>query len=239
MKNIFLLPTDKPSRLYFDSKNKVCITDIEMKSGDTQNIYITDNSEIKEGDWVITNNGLLAKVITELAWHFINSKKIILTNDLDLIKDGVQPIDDEFLEWFVKNPSCQEVEVEYGDDGNGYQPILPKEEPKKVLTEEDIWSKEDIDAVTDYILKMKNKETLEEVAERLTQDYNGNVSQKLIAKTFMTVGAKWQKEQDKNKYSEEEVRELFKQYKEEFSIYRNLQILNAQFEEWFEQNKKK
>jgi hypothetical protein len=41
------------------------------------------------------------------------------------------------------------------------------------------------------------------------------------------------------KYSEEEVRELFKQYKEEFSIYRNLQILNAQFEEWFEQFKKK
>jgi hypothetical protein len=40
-------------------------------------------------------------------------------------------------------------------------------------------------------------------------------------------------------YSEEEVRELFKQYKEEFSIYRNLQILNAQFEEWFEKLKKK
>jgi len=48
--------------------------------------------------------------------------------------------------------------------------------------------------------------------------------------------AKWQAER---MYSEEEVRELFKQYKEEFSIYRNLQILNAQFEEWFEQFKKK
>jgi hypothetical protein len=31
------------------------------------------------------------------------AKKIILTTDLDLIKDGVQSIDNEFLEWFVKN----------------------------------------------------------------------------------------------------------------------------------------
>jgi len=40
-------------------------------------------------------------------------------------------------------------------------------------------------------------------------------------------------------YSEEEVVELFKQYKEYFGIYRNVQILNAEFNEWFEQNKKK
>jgi hypothetical protein len=38
-------------------------------------------------------------------------KKIILTTDPDLIKDGVQAIDDEFLEWFVKNNSCEGVEV--------------------------------------------------------------------------------------------------------------------------------
>jgi hypothetical protein len=38
-------------------------------------------------------------------------KKIILTTDQDLIKDGVQAIDDKFLEWFVNNPSCEEVEV--------------------------------------------------------------------------------------------------------------------------------
>jgi hypothetical protein len=38
-------------------------------------------------------------------------KKIILTTDAELIKDGVQTIDDDFLEWFVKNPSCENVEV--------------------------------------------------------------------------------------------------------------------------------
>jgi hypothetical protein len=36
-------------------------------------------------------------------------KKIILTTDQDLINDGVQAIDDEFLQWFVKNPTCEEV----------------------------------------------------------------------------------------------------------------------------------
>jgi hypothetical protein len=36
-------------------------------------------------------------------------KKIILTTDLDLIKDGVQYIDDRV---FIKNPSCDEVEVD-------------------------------------------------------------------------------------------------------------------------------
>jgi hypothetical protein len=38
-------------------------------------------------------------------------KKIILTTDPDLIKDGVQELDDEFLKWFIKNPSCESVEV--------------------------------------------------------------------------------------------------------------------------------
>ena len=49
-------------------------------------------------------------------------------------------------------------------------------------------------------------------------------------------GAKWQAERS---YSEEEVRKLFNQYKEYFSIYRNSQILNVEFDEWFEENKKK
>jgi hypothetical protein len=35
-----------------------------------------------------------------------------------------------------------------------------KDEPKKVLTEEDIWSKEDIDVVTDYINKEQQKQHL-------------------------------------------------------------------------------
>ena len=72
----------------------------------------------------------------------VGYKKIILTTDVDLIKDGVQEIPDEFLEWFVKNPSCERVEVEnvykkflegdkrsVSDFRNKYKIIIPKEEP--------------------------------------------------------------------------------------------------------------
>jgi hypothetical protein len=50
---------------------------------------------------------------------------------------------------------------------------------------------------------------------------------------------KWQQEQDKKMYSEKEVKNLFNQYKEKFSFYRNIQILPSVFDEWFEQFKKK
>ena len=69
------------------------------------NIYITSDEEIKDGwsyDRMMKSIGKRDNVY---------SSKIILTTDVDLIKDGIQPIDDEFLEWFVKNPSCEKVEV--------------------------------------------------------------------------------------------------------------------------------
>jgi len=39
-------------------------------------------------------------------------KEILLSTDTELQKDSVQAIDDNFLEWFVKNPSCEKVEIE-------------------------------------------------------------------------------------------------------------------------------
>ena len=71
------------------------------------------------------------------------STKIILTTDQDLIKDGVQAIDDEFLEWFVENPSCEKDEVNkgfadgtaYGYNFLDYKIIIPKEEAKQSVQE--------------------------------------------------------------------------------------------------------
>jgi hypothetical protein len=37
-----------------------------------------------------------------------------MTTDPELIKDGVHPIGEDFLQWFVKNPTCIKVEVVYG-----------------------------------------------------------------------------------------------------------------------------
>lgn len=120
MKNIHVLATDKPSRLYLYKSNGVLFDQkIPMKyKGDTapnQNIYITDDSEIKEGVWVY--DIFLDSVFTfesgEANNDYINEniKKIILTTDQDLVKDGVQAIPDYFIEWFVNNPSCESVEV--------------------------------------------------------------------------------------------------------------------------------
>ena len=117
MKNIHILPTDKPSRLYLNGfqrlvlDNKIEIAD--DNSFTNQHIYITNDEEIKEGDWFYDLDTKYIKI--KQSWensHLdFNGKKIILTDNKDLIKDGVQAIDDEFLEWFVNNPSCEEVKT--------------------------------------------------------------------------------------------------------------------------------
>jgi hypothetical protein len=135
MKNVHVLPTDKPSRLHFDDKLFLSTSPQISKNINSivegRNIYITSDEEIKVGDWVITpTNDIIqwAKVFQP------DGKKIILTTDGDLINDGVQPIDDEFLEWFVKNPNCEKVEIENGwgleidIETPYYKIIIPKEE---------------------------------------------------------------------------------------------------------------
>lgn len=182
-KNIHVLPTDKPSRLgYLTKKGKEVFKDLRLfdrlmpniLDSENQHIYITSDKEIKEGDWVIYQKFMfpLKVVLDQDGYHIINNgigevvgdyyslqeryKKIILTTDQDLIKDGVQAINDEFLEWFVKNPSCERVEVvdvrNLGVYGSfyPYKIIIPKEEPKQ--------------------------ETLEEVAEKIFKTYSNNTS---------------------------------------------------------------
>jgi hypothetical protein len=150
MKNLFLLSTDKPSYLYKDMEvlfyNKDFV-DIPMLRKN-QNIYITSYEEIKDvrphkGKWQLEEGEILNKFpnyLTDLS----ECKLIIMTTDPELIAEGVQAIDDEFLEWFVKNPNCEEVEVkdiktipslQLGRT-NGhlmYKIMIPQEEPKPTI----------------------------------------------------------------------------------------------------------
>jgi len=166
MKNIHILPTDKPSRTYkVDSIGKLDWSEgyLQQVDGATnQNIYITNDEKIKEGDWFIDDCesdvlSILYKCLeikpfeyirTEFDEHnFKDCKKIILTTDQELIADGVQAIDDEFLEWFVKNPSCEEVEVLKYKSNNmhkmnlGYKIIIPKEDPNYNMKQETLEDK--------------------------------------------------------------------------------------------------
>ena len=133
MKNLHLIPTDKPSRLYEGNLGELVI--IQYKTPlKPLHIYITNNEEIKEG----VNQWYLDSVLNEPynsggAQYSSKQNVIILTTDQDLIKDGVQAIDDEFLEWFVKNPSCEEVDLDTFSLGNKilFNVVFPKEEPNQ------------------------------------------------------------------------------------------------------------
>jgi hypothetical protein len=135
MNNIHLISTDKPSRLIKNNLGYGIVSDawkqfdIDLIQAQYQNIYITNDEEIKEGDWyflesVTTKNMVLKANESKIS---TNCKKIILTTDQDLIKDGVQAIDDEFLEWFVKNPSCEEVDVLKIMSIRKYKIIIPSQ----------------------------------------------------------------------------------------------------------------
>jgi hypothetical protein len=222
MKNVHLLPTDKPSKLSILNNGKLNFGAEIMSSSNSklQHIYITSSDEeIKEGDWVISNYGELIKIsykgskVKENVNEFC--KKIILTTDQDLIKDGVQPIDDEFLEWFVKNSSCEFVEVDKNwnyplDKRWEYKIIIPQEELKhpKVFSEngnelffdeQGNLGREQLDYTALLQPVGTRQETLEEAAEKFTQIWfqNNDFTKELFIK-----GAKWQQER---MYSKEEV----------------------------------
>jgi hypothetical protein len=91
-------------------------------------LYIIDNNE------KVTQNGIWAKcsftgdILKNRNGQYAY-KVILTTNDL-LINDGVQAIADTFLEWFVKNPSCEFVEInkEYlSNTGEWKEVLLPSE----------------------------------------------------------------------------------------------------------------
>jgi hypothetical protein len=173
MKNIHLLPTEKPSRLYKDGEKLKL--DIESYGVNNQNIYITSDEEIKEGvnQWYLDK--FLNKPYNSGGSQYSSKQDvIILTTDQDLIKDGVQAIDDEFLEWFVKNPSCEEVETtrDFADEGikgityyGKYFIIIPKEEPKQETLNK-------INNMNEEIKKQIN--LLEEEQTRVKQFINEN-----------------------------------------------------------------
>jgi hypothetical protein len=193
MKNIHILPTDKPSRLIIYS---TLLNEFRFLNEPTEDwkhkrhIYITSDDEIREDDWYITQDGKPKREIFNLK----RKGRVILTTNTSLIADGVQAIDDEFLEWFVKNPSCEEVLVQkwYSDftvdPFVGYKIIIPQgdvnffqitvnafeksmnlnleyiEEPKQETLEE-------YATRCDEYSSQLEKETLEEVAEREAEKY--------------------------------------------------------------------
>jgi hypothetical protein len=173
MKNIHILPTEKPSRIFYLAGNLHLEMGQLITPKDYQNIYITsDMEEIKEGDYYIAEFGSLDRPIHKHIGEEPKGdyKKIILTTDQDL--DGVQAIDDDFLEWFVTNPSCEFVEVvimnkEYNKTEDFpyqecYKIIIPQEEPKQDYSKIKEGLKKSIEGKAHFIQHFKNGGTVEE-----------------------------------------------------------------------------
>jgi hypothetical protein len=231
MKNIHVIPTSSPSKIFYIAENFHLEKGQLIEPKSYHNVYITSDEEIKEGDYIgypTLNNWV---PVQYLGGDLIGSeKKIILTTDQDLIKDGVQSIDDELLEWFIKNPTCEfvkihkekqhigeEIDESYPKGFFDYKIIIPQEEPKQ--------------------------ETLEEAAEKYKYNPKGDFC--------FTKGAKWQAER---MYSEEDMFEFSQWISHEDWVYlpskgywvneeqeeleqklSSKEILN----QWFEQFKKK
>ena len=186
MKNIHILSTNKPSRLIQAEDDELMLLNelYENTYNINKHIYITSDERPNTNEYYIIDG--IHEVLKNDSLKFIdnNCKKIILTTDKDLINDGVQEIDDEFLEWFVKNTSCEEVKVElhignirWLHSKNIYKIIIPKEEHKQ--------------------------ETLEEVAEKWVFKTNGHKwsnNNNEVGDNYgsFIAGAKWQQEQEQN-----------------------------------------
>lgn len=133
MKNIYLIPSDSPSRLQKNLHGKLFLTQEDRSYSDciNQNIYITFYGGIMPSDYFLFspfgdfNKGeIIVAKADDILEHDGRRKKIVLTTDKKLIKDGVQAINDVFLEWFINNQICEFVEtVEIGH--YKYEIILP------------------------------------------------------------------------------------------------------------------
>ena len=256
MKNIHILPTDKPSRLHYYSVLNFGVSKENLNWKQGRHIYITSDDEIKEGDWFIHKTNAdcsLHKCIDRPAKqnvigddnidYFLGfCKKIILTTDQELINDGVQAIDTEFLKWFVKNPSCESIEVK-----DWYNKFLSccrsKEEchcnkKRIIIPQEELKQETNLDkhlaSLPEYSGSRRSafvskQETLEEASWRF------NPLKKLdgeFLRAAFIKGARWQSER---MYSEEEVIDLLQKMNDWPTTFDG----RIDIKEWFEQFKNK
>lgn len=186
MKNIHVFQTDKPSRLWINNllQGKLELSKEVLPYNTSHNIYIISDEEIKEGIYTIDLRfNTIVKITTlniedcKIGFYDGSLKKIILTTDQELIKDNVQEIPYEFLEWFVKNSSCEEVEVEidtYIDKDiseseifTDYTIIIPKEE----LEQERSYSEEEVKSIVNKTVDKFCTFFSEDLKQKVAKDW--------------------------------------------------------------------
>jgi len=205
MKNIHLLPTDKPSKFFITNEDEYGYREHyvpdTMQTIKCMNMHIISEEEIKVGDWFIHPDSScfnkeckevsiggyeilqVIKVDENFIYHSAmmaihknkNIKKIILTTDQDLIKDGVRAIDDEFLEWFVKNPTCEHIPI--------ITTIVNNESDYKTNIGFESWRKEELSKRVKINFESINKERYEIIPPEKVEESRERI--RLNMKTFL------------------------------------------------------
>ncbi len=249
MKNIHILPTENSSILSI--KDGVLTLHRPQWRKGTQYIYITSDEEIKDGDYYLyLKDNSVHKFIYK---HHIKllrldiQKKIILTTDRELNKDGVWGIEDGFLEWFVKNPTCEYVELK------GYAIILPGESCDcdnkcNICKEEELTYTEAAEKEERiFNSNIGKQETLEDISTRYHQTAYGNLIKELTKQESTAdyidrhlVEAMVEVAKQKM-YNEEEVYNITQQLRLKFKsgVLKWQDDFEFDLEKWFEQFKKK
>lgn len=167
MKNIYLLPTEKESRLiiYSTLLNEIRLLDDPIYDWKhKRHIYITSSDPIKKGDWFIALDGTNDIYKANDKWLEIieenpnPAEKIVLTTDLDLIKDGVRKIDDNFLKWFINNSDINYIDIKKEKidlSDLGYYDIHYKYHIDYPLTED---QENSLESHRDFVNKTKSEE---------------------------------------------------------------------------------
>ena len=157
--------------------------------------YITNNETPPFGSWYIYCNQISKRIRRnpKAEYPYPHYQRIILTDDLKLISEGIQPIDESLFNYLYNNPNCKKVQTRiyccgkisdnYCDFKCGkqtYKVIIPEEgreyfNENRNLTEEQLKQLslcefyEGGRCIKDfcgcYILKPKQETELEEAAE--------------------------------------------------------------------------
>jgi hypothetical protein len=233
-KNIWLVPTKEESVLHLEFghnwKSKWAIFEKPTKTPDIitsvpHNIYITSNEEPKLDEWGINIKNLAlfkGGGFTSDEYSKDCFRKIILTTDNLLIKEGVQAISYEFLQLFKDKIICEFVEVkkEYlSNDGIWKEVLLPSEwEVNTKIKYKISIPKEEVErsiTITNISKKEKpNKnwfhtgEIIEAKKEQpLTKEFSDKL-EVLVSKT----PSKWEEESNKRFENKETLKKLSTDY---------------------------
>lgn len=213
MKNIHILPTNKPSYLY-QIGDDLILSVVNSIHGDNigRHIYITSYEGITgfENNIWVHNNGRVWLWQNTMALTKNNKPtKIILTTDQDLIKDGIQPIDDALIKFIVNHPFTKE------ETKQDHSKI--KEGLKKSIEGKEHFVQHFKNGGTAEDFKPLEQETLEEIAEKEVKRRDGlspnnrlTVLERLLAKGWFKIG--YNAAQKEISYSEQEVESLLHKF---------------------------